>query len=127
VVEQAVACVEAPAMAEVWRKPPFGEVWRERAFEVVIDQDWITGVFDRVIVKRDSAGRAVGAVVIDYKTDSVGTGDHEATAGRYAQQLDLYRKVVAILVGVQIQRISCWVVFTGVRKIVVVEPVISEE
>lgn len=126
VVEQAAACVAAPAMADVWRKPPFGEVWRERAFEVVIDKDWITGIFDRVMVERDSAGQVVRAVVVDFKTDSVGPGEYEVAAARYAQQLDLYRRVVAVLTGAGIERISCWVIFTCAQKIVVVKPVVSE-
>jgi ATP-dependent helicase/nuclease subunit A len=114
-------------MADVWRKPPAGEVWRERAFEVVIEQDWITGIFDRVIVERDSTGRVVRAVVVDFKTDSVEPGEYETVAARYVQQLELYRKVVAVLTEAGIERVECWAIFTRAQKIVVVKPVVSQQ
>jgi ATP-dependent helicase/nuclease subunit A len=122
-VEQAIACLKAPALAGIWRKPNFGEVWRERAFEVVIDQDWITGIFDRVVVERDHKGRAFRVSVIDFKTDQVSSaGECAAASGRYAQQLEHYRRVAGVLTGVPLEQITCVLAFTRVQEIAVVEP-----
>ena len=118
-VAEALACLSAPALASVWAKPTCGrgEVWRERAFEMVLDRAWVTGVFDRVVVERDAAGAATRAVVIDYKTDRVGTAAELAAAvARHAGQLNLYRRVVAVLAEVPVGRVECGLVFTRLRR-----------
>ena len=60
-VTVAMACLRAVELAAIWEKGTGArllEVWRERAFEVVLDGVWFTGVFDRVLVERDASGRA---------------------------------------------------------------------
>ncbi len=123
----AQACVEAPALAEVWARPAVGagkaEVWRERAFEVVIDGAWITGVFDRVVVARDAAGRATGVTVWDFKTDRAETEtDVAAAIVRHAGQLNLYRRVAAVLTGLALERVVCELVLTRLRRRVAIPP-----
>ena len=63
------------ALAEVFAPPAdsAAELWLERAFEVAWGEAWISGSFDRVVVRRDEAGRATGATVFDFKTDEVRT------------------------------------------------------
>jgi ATP-dependent helicase/nuclease subunit A len=96
--EEALACLRAPGLAPVWRNRAGAEVWRERAFEVVLDGAWVTGVFDRVIVERDAAGQATRATVFDFKTDQVPSETDLVTAlARHAGQLRLYRRVAARL------------------------------
>jgi ATP-dependent helicase/nuclease subunit A len=118
-VAEALACLSASALASAWAKPTSGrgEVWRERAFEMVLDGAWVTGVFDRVLVERDAAGAATRAVVIDYKTDRVGTAAELAAAvARHTGQLNLYRRVVAVLAEVPVGRVECGLVFTRLRR-----------
>jgi ATP-dependent exoDNAse (exonuclease V) beta subunit len=118
-VAEALACLSASALASAWAKPTSGrgEVWRERAFEMVLDGAWVTGVFDRVVVERDAAGAATRAVVIDYKTDRVGTDAELAAAvARHTGQLNLYRRVVAVLAEVPVGRVECGLVFTRLRR-----------
>jgi hypothetical protein len=56
------------------------EVWKERRFVLLDDQHRrLDGSFDRVIVTRRATGEAVGALVIDYKTDSVRESDSGAS------------------------------------------------
>lgn len=121
---EALACLRAPALAAVWARPAgavHAEVWRERAFEIVLDGAWLTGVFDRVVVERDAAGRAVRATVWDFKTDRVeGAADvAEAVAG-HAGQLNLYRRVAAVLTGAGEDAVECALVFTRLRQPVTV-------
>jgi ATP-dependent helicase/nuclease subunit A len=118
---EALGCVGAPELAGVWERPEESgrapESWRERGFEVVLDGEWVTGVFDRVVVSRDSSGRVLRAAVFDFKTDRV-TGEAEIAAAvvRYAGQLKLYRAAVGRLTGLDTADVSCELVFTHPRR-----------
>jgi ATP-dependent helicase/nuclease subunit A len=118
---EALGCLTDPAMAAVFCRPPGrAEVWRERSFEVVMDEIWLTGVFDRVVIERDAAGCAVGAWVIDFKTDRLGAGDEAAgfAEDKHAGQLNLYRRVAATLTGLTANQVKCVLVMTA-RKLLV--------
>lgn len=122
--ETALACLRAPTLAGVWRRPGNGgEVWRERSFELVLDGAWVAGVFDRVVVERDAAGGAVRVMVYDFKTDHApGEPERRLLASRYAAQLALYRRAAALLTGVQPAAVGTALVFTGSRQVVPVTP-----
>jgi len=125
VLSEVLGCLGDPALARVFARPAgIAEVWRERAFEGVIDGMWITGVFDRVVIARDAAGGAQTRVtVVDFKSDRVEDPEQmREAAERHAGQLDLYRKVAAVLAGVESARIECQIVFTGCRRMVTVPP-----
>ena len=99
----------------------YSEVWRERTFEVIIDGVWLTGVFDRVLVARDTQGRATSALVIDFKTDRFGPSDGDGVAvAKHADQLNLYRRVAAILTGLPEARVGCSLVLTAGPRLVMV-------
>ena len=113
--EAALACLRESALASVWARPAaaeFVEVWRERAFEIVLDGAWVTGVFDRVVVERDAAGGAVRATVFDFKTDT----DDSAVLERHAAQLNLYRQAVANLAGLDAAAVACELVLTRFQR-----------
>jgi len=119
VTAEARACVQAPALANVWLKPTeTSEVWRERAFEIVLDGAWITGVFDRVVLTRDADGRAVSATIYDFKTDRVGTDDGDRLLVRYTAQLTIYRRAAAWLSGLPETQVRCALVVTSTRSLV---------
>ncbi|HEY0946573.1 MAG TPA: UvrD-helicase domain-containing protein [Opitutaceae bacterium] len=117
-VAQAQMCLTAPALADVWARPAgavLPEVWRERAFEVVLDGAWVTGIFDRVVIVRDPGGRATRATVYDFKTDAVrDAGDAAEAAKRYGEQLRIYRRVAARLVGLPAAAVGVELVFTAI-------------
>ncbi|HVU26074.1 MAG TPA: UvrD-helicase domain-containing protein [Opitutus sp.] len=116
-VREALACLREPGLAAVWAEPARGDTWRERAFEVVLDGAWVSGICDRVVVERDVRGRATGATVFDFKTDRV-EGEAEVTAAvaRHAPQMNLYRRAVALLAGLPVAVVGCVVVFTRLRR-----------
>jgi ATP-dependent helicase/nuclease subunit A len=122
-ITEALACLRAPALAAVWRTPENGgDLWRERAFEIVLDDAWVSGVFDRVVIEHDATGRVVQATVFDFKTDRVDTDAQLASAvERHRGQLSLYRRVVATLVGLSPAMIASELVFTKSRASVRVE------
>jgi ATP-dependent helicase/nuclease subunit A len=116
--DQALACLRAPELAGMWMRRDCAEVWRERAFEVVLGGAWVTGVFDRVVIERDKAGRAVRATVFDFKTDRVaGDSDVVAAVARYAGQLNLYRRAAAVLTGLNGMAVACELVLTQLRRL----------
>ena len=115
VVQEVAACLGAPELRAVFaRENAEDEVWRERAFEAVVAGAWISGVLDRVVVRRDR-GTVTGVAVYDFKTER---GEGELLRQRYAGQLELYREVVAGLFGLGRDRVTCWLVATAGRVLV---------
>ena len=118
VVSEAIGCLSAPELSSVWAKPAGDgkvELWRERGFEVVLDNLWVTGVFDRVVVRYNSVGRAVGAVVYDFKTDRFSEDQMVAAVARHEAQLNMYRRVVAVLTELNFGSVAGELVFTRHR------------
>lgn len=113
--------MEAPALAEVFRRPvtPLqANVWRERAFEMVLDGVWLTGVFDRVVIELNEEGRAIRVTVWDFKTDRIATREEaQRAARRYVGQVELYRKAAARLCGVSVGEVAAALVFTKIREV----------
>jgi ATP-dependent exoDNAse (exonuclease V) beta subunit len=111
--QEALACLRSKELAAIWAKPEgLTEVWRERAFEIVLDEAWVTGVFDRVVIWRDADGRAQRAVVYDFKTDRGPKADLERASARHRGQLLLYRRAVAVLTGLPLSVVEAQLVFT---------------
>jgi ATP-dependent helicase/nuclease subunit A len=82
-------------------------LWRERSFDVMIDGQWISGAFDRVILYLDEAGRPVRAAIYDFKTSE---GE---IAGTYREQMSLYRRSLACLIGLPEEKISSSLIAVG--------------
>lgn len=78
----------------------------------MLDGAWISGVFDRVVLRRDESGRVVAATLYDYKTDRGAGRDPARWAAQHREQLALYRRVVAVLTGLPAAGIGAEVVFT---------------
>jgi len=115
-LREAEACLDAEALRAVFAKAGAeDEVWRERAFEAVVGGTWVSGVPDRVVVRRER-GKPSAAAIYDFKTDR--DGDAERLRQRYAEQLELYREVVAGLLGLAVARVECRLVATAEGSLV---------
>ncbi|HEY1052488.1 MAG TPA: UvrD-helicase domain-containing protein [Prosthecobacter sp.] len=118
---KAVAMVQevlrSPAAAFAFARPaPDAVAWRERPFDLMDEGSWISGIFDRVIVRP-------GAVrLVDFKTDEV--TDPAALKERiegYRPQIALYRRALARLTRLPPEQIECVLLFMrGARLEVVV-------
>ena len=75
-------------------------LWREKAFDVTLEGQWISGVFDRVIIFRNDAGEARRAAIYDFKTDQGEVAD------AYRGQMSLYRKSLGFLIGLPEEKIT---------------------
>ncbi|HYP17679.1 MAG TPA: UvrD-helicase domain-containing protein [Opitutus sp.] len=129
-IEEALGCLREPALREIWTRPESGgrvDVWRERPFEVVLEGAWITGVFDRVVVVRGSSGAVERVTVIDFKTDwSAEKGGLHGLVEKHTGQLNVYRRVAAVLTGLDPKKVNCVLVFTRLRRAAVVpQPQVS--
>lgn len=96
-----------------------GEVWRERPFDLVMDGEWVSGVFDRVMLIRDGAGGAVSAWIVDFKTDDV--PDEAALQAKregYEPQIRLYRTALSKLTGLGPEKIRAALIFTRLCRMV---------
>jgi ATP-dependent exoDNAse (exonuclease V) beta subunit len=102
----------APAIREA-------EVWRERPFDLVMDGEWVSGVFDRVMVRRDGGGRVVSAWIVDFKTDEVpDEASLKAKREGYGPQIRLYRAALSKLTGLAQDKIRAVLIFTRLSQIV---------
>ena len=77
-------------------------VWRERAFDVEIDGQPVSGVFDRVHLTLGADGKPVIAAIYDFKTDKSPVDLRE----RYRDQFDAYRKAAAVLLGIAPEKVQ---------------------
>lgn len=121
--EEAANCLLSAGLQSIWRRPAGAdiEVWRERPFEIVLDGEWISGVFDRVMVAKDATGAPVAATVLDFKTDLVDAGAVADAANRHAHQMENYRRAVAVLTGLRPEAVAATVVFTRAALMVVLK------
>lgn len=89
--------------ASVFQKPA-GPVmlWRERAFDVEIDGQPFSGIFDRVHIEVGADGRPIRAHIFDFKTDR----DSGDLREKYATQLETYRNAAARLLGLDISKVE---------------------
>ena len=89
------------------------QLWRERAFDVVLENELISGVFDRVHLFDDRAE------IIDFKTDRVGDeASLKQAAEKHAPQMTTYRQALAKLTGFAESTIRCNLMFTHSCKMV---------
>lgn len=108
---RAVAMVQqvlrSPAAAFAFARPgPDAAAWRERPFDLMDGESWISGIFDRVVVRPDTVR------LVDFKTDEV--TDPAALQERidgYRPQIALYRRALARLTRLPPEQIECALLF----------------
>ena len=63
----------------------------------------------------DSAGKAIRAHLIDYKTDHVTTeSEAQERARTYANQMETYRRATALLLGIPLTEVTTQLLFTKI-------------
>ena len=108
-------CLEEPEIQEHFTTDPEAVVWRERRFGVVLDGEFCSGVFDRVVLWPDRAE------IVDFKTDMVrDASDVESAVARHQSQLDWYRRVLVLMTGLASEQITCRLMFTRLPRLVMV-------
>ncbi len=113
-VDEVVRCLADEALAKrLVKSEDDVQLWRERAFDVVVENEMISGVFDRVHLFPDRAE------IIDYKSDRAAdeVALHQA-AEKYTSQMTIYRQALAKLTGLAESAIRCSLLFTHLGKVV---------
>ena len=94
------------------------ELWREKHFEIVLDDRWVTGVFDRITILRDQNGKALKATVLDFKSDVIGSDDELiGAAKRYRSQLSLYGSALSRMLQLASSQITLRLLFTHPARV----------
>ncbi len=106
--------LSAPDVRAILSRPSPGAVcWLEKRFEILLNGEWLSGTFDRVMIEPHRA------TILDFKTDKVETD--KALAERvngYRPQLDTYREVLARMTGLPHNAIHCRLLFTHRQEVV---------
>ena len=108
--------VVSPGLRSVFQRPSrTAEARNEWRFDIVVGDRWLTGIFDRVVLETDSAGRTVSATIYDYKTDSIDSKATQASLTRhYSRQLLIYRDALSTLIRIPHERIRMVLVYTDI-------------
>ena len=93
-------------------------LWREKHFEIVLENQWITGVFDRVTITHGPDGRPLQAVILDFKSNEI-TEEKELanTAEYYRPQLVLYGKSLSRMLQIDPSQVTLQLLFTCAGKV----------
>ena len=91
-------------------------LWREKNFCMMLDGRMVSGIFDRVTLRRAPDGSWLDASLIDFKTDrEVDTEDGlQAATESHREQLELYHKALVRLTGLPGDKVICQLLFTRI-------------
>lgn len=94
-------------------------VWREKRFEMITPNgEWISGVFDRVVLERDTSGEFLTGHIIDFKTNRVSSEEEiEKAVAHYTPQMTVYRAALSRLTGLPEAAIRAELIFTRPRVV----------
>ncbi len=99
---------------------PDGSVllWREKHFEIVFEDQWITGVFDRVTIVRSPDGRPLQASILDFKSNEIADDTELADIAEYYRfQLLLYGKALSRMLQIEPSQVALQLLFTCLGKV----------
>lgn len=94
-------------------------VWRERAFTYVVGDQYVSGVFDRVTLRKAESGAFLSAEILDFKTDRIHPNNSiKAATEKHRTQLESYRKALATITGLPASAIKLKLLFTDLPALV---------
>jgi len=94
------------------------DLWREKHFEIVFDDQWVTGIFDRVTIVRGLDNKTLEATVLDFKSDEI-TNEAELNdrIERYRSQLSIYGKALSRMLRIDLSQVTLRLLFTCPGKV----------
>jgi ATP-dependent helicase/nuclease subunit A len=120
VVVSAARALAVPAIRQEFSRPTQAcELWQERSFEMILDNEWVSGTFDRVVLYLGPDGRTRNAVLVDLKSDATASEeDISCAVARYSGQMGLYRKALCRLTGLVPEAVAVHLVFSHAGRVV---------
>jgi ATP-dependent helicase/nuclease subunit A len=91
------------------------KVWRERRFSVIVDDTFIQGTFDRVVMILEG-NQVLRVIIYDFKTGSNDT----PLLDDYIRQMEEYRKALSHMLKLEPALITCQLQFIDSGKSVVI-------
>jgi len=112
-VEQFRQAMASHEVRQVLARPDgIVSLWREKHFEVVLENQWITGVFDRVTITHGPDGRSSQATILDFKSNEIADeADLASTAEYYRPQLVLYGKALSRMLQIDTSQVKLQLLF----------------
>ena len=97
-------------------------LWRERAFDLLHDGEWISGIMDRVVIELNEEGAPLSAWLIDFKTDFISDDEQlKQKVTGYRPQIELYIGALRKLTGLAAGSVRASLVFTRTPREVPIE------
>ncbi len=88
-------------------------LWLEKSFEVVLDNAFVSGAFDRVTIIRDEQGTPVSATIFDYKSSMVNAeSEIDEKVKGYIPQMHTYRDALSVILNLPPDKITLNLLFT---------------
>jgi ATP-dependent helicase/nuclease subunit A len=118
-VEQFRQAMASDEIRQVLSRPEgVVSLWREKHFEIVLEDQWITGVFDRVTIIQDAGGRPLQATILDFKSnESKDDTELASTAEYYRSQVLLYGRALSRMLQLDPSQVSLELMFTGPGRV----------
>ncbi len=114
--------IEDPRLRRCFSRGAYPEGARVQREVPVLYRDQsmvVEGIVDRVVWLPEADGRSERAHVLDFKVEAPeGSAAHDERAIHYRPQLDAYRKGVAVLHSIPVERVTASLVFFGSRRVV---------
>ena len=93
VARELASCLTEPEIRALLTRPDSEdpcELWKERAFDVLVDGKWLSGVIDRAQIHRAADGSICHVDIIDFKSDRL---DSDALSGACEQHSVQFKKL----------------------------------
>lgn len=115
-------CLAVDSISQHFTRPSLPEtdykLLCEQPFETQQEGRWISGVMDRAVIIYEN-GKPSEVKIIDYKTDASDDGmTSSSLREKYTEQLEIYRLAMAQITGLEVKRISCFILSTSLKEIV---------
>jgi len=108
--DEVLGALAQPEIESLFRRNSFGPnpiLWREKRFEIILNEAWVSGTFDRVVLTPERGW------IYDFKTNRVSSEQEIAQASAtYQPQLAVYRQALARLTALAPESIETRLVFT---------------
>ena len=111
-----IECLESPHMKPYFEWRDGLKVYREQPIESILDGVWFSGVIDRLLIEYDGEGKAMNAVIMDFKSDQV--NDPTELVERYSEQLARYKKMICQIYSLNEGNVYSVIFSTHFRKII---------
>ena len=87
------------------------DLWRERPFAVLVGNDLVQGVFDRVVIHR-LRGEPARVTVLDFKTDKAPVERYDTLVESYHPQMTSYKAALCGMLNLDQGKVKAQLLFT---------------